>query len=130
MKRPCRSLFNIAAAASLFLSLVALCMVPRSYLASDAFGFGRATLESSSGDLMMDYWVSDQAGRGPWFRYDRAEPRSNKFKSLWGVQPALAPIGFAYDVVRDPKWRLYRVMVPLWFAALLGLILPGYWMLA
>jgi hypothetical protein len=123
-----RRLFNTAAGFSLLICVFSLALSVRSFWVGDGLTSGRTRLASSNGDLMADFWVSDQPLNRPWFEHWSGEARSYKAKSLWGVQPGLAPIGFAYDVIRDPKWRNYRIMVPLWFIALIAMILPAIWM--
>jgi hypothetical protein len=124
-----RSIFHAASAASLLVCALAMLLWIRSYFVADWLQVGNFTASTSAGDVEFNYFLSDAPARGrSGIHYGTNPPRSMRHKSLWGVQPALAPIGFAYDVVRDPKWRDYRAMVPLWFVALLGSILPTRWL--
>ncbi len=127
MKRGHRRIFISLAVLSLGIAISAILVGVRSIWTADSISWSNGDITTTRGDLVVAY-LSGIEGRSGGLKHTSDSARSYKVKSLWGVQPALARVGFAYDVVRDPRWRWYRAMVPLWFIALLAMILPAQWL--
>ncbi len=128
MKRLRRSLFNFASLLGLVLCLATLVLAIRSYWVADAIAWRNSNIATSCGDLLFSSDTRDDPRPiTSGVVYQSSSPHSYKYKSLWGVQPALAPIGFAYTIITGNGFRAFMMMVPLWFIALIAAILPALW---